>query len=127
MIRRRLLECVEMNPGLGAELPSGGGKLEGDKLLESLQVLCVQFNVVVAGSLDPQGLYSTGTALVHGQAMGEVDHLVLRTMDHQHWGRHLGHLVNTMEGKETKEIKGKYNSPTALTCDSGLSECVRPL
>ncbi len=100
MIRRRLLECVEMNPGLSAELPSGGGKLEGDELLESFQVLGIQFNVVVTGSLHPQGLDGTGAALVHGQAVGEVNHLILRTMDHQHWGRHLGHLVNTMEGKE---------------------------
>lgn len=82
MIRRRLLECVEMNPGLSAELPSGGGKLEGDELLESVQVLSVQFNVVVAGSLHPQGLDSAGAALVHCQTVGEVDHLVLRTVDH---------------------------------------------
>lgn len=99
MIRRQLLECVEMNPGLGAELPSGGGKLKGDELLESLQVLGIQFNVVVASSLHPQGLDGTWAALIHGQAVGEVDHLVLRTMDHQNWGCHLGHLVNTMEGK----------------------------
>lgn len=86
-----------MNPGLSAELPSGSGKLEGDELLESLQVLGVEFNVIVAGSLHPQGLHGARAALVHGQAVGEVDHLVLGTVDHQHWGCHLGHLVNTGE------------------------------
>ncbi|KAA8585659.1 hypothetical protein FQN60_004353, partial [Etheostoma spectabile] len=80
----------------------GGGKLKGDELLESLQVLGVQFNVVVAGSLHPQGLDGTGAALVHGQAVGEVDHLVFRAVDHEHRGCHFRHLVNTTESEETE-------------------------
>lgn len=91
---------------MSAELPSGGGKLKGDELLESLQVLGVQFNVVVAGSFHPQGLDGTGAALVHGQAVGEVDHLVFRAVDHKHRGRHFGHLVNTMEREETEKDYG---------------------
>ena len=91
-----------MNPGLMVELHSGGGKLKGDELLESLQALGVQFNIIVAGSLHPQGLDSTGAALVHGKTMRKINDLILCTMDHQHWGCHLGHLVNTVEEKETK-------------------------
>lgn len=95
-----------MNLGQSDELPSRRGKLEGDELLESLQVLGVQFNVVVAGSLHPKGLDCTGAALVHGQAMGEVNHLILCTVDYQHWRCHLGHLVNTVKGKDREEDEG---------------------
>ncbi|TNN75631.1 hypothetical protein EYF80_014181 [Liparis tanakae] len=91
-----------MNPGPSAALSSGCGKLKGDELFESLQVLGVQFNVVVTGALHPQRLDGAGAALVHGQAVGEVDDLVFRTVDHQHWGRHLGHLVNAVKQKETE-------------------------
>ena len=89
-----------------AELPSGSGKLKGDELLESLQVLGIQFDVVVASSLHPQGFDSTGAALVHGQTMREVDDLILRTVDHQHWGCHLGHFVNTAEREQTETYQG---------------------
>lgn len=71
----------------------------------------------MAGPLHPQGLDSPGAALVHGQTMGEVDHLVLSTVDHQHWGRHFGHLVNTGEEKQGGEIQDGYvfNSTELLT------------
>lgn len=82
---------------------SGGGKLEGDELLESLQVLSIQFDVIVAGSLHPQGFHGAGAALIHGQAVREVDDLILCTVDHQHWGSHLGHLINTVNGQEDRE------------------------
>lgn len=98
------LSALRWTPGLSAQLPSRGGKLKGDKLLESLQVLGVKFDVVVTGSLHPQGLDSTWAALVHGQAMGEVNNFVLRTMDHQHWGGHLGYLVNTEGGKRWRDL-----------------------
>lgn len=95
---RRLLWVRDDEPeSLGS--PSRGRQLEGDELLESLQVLSVQFDVVVAGSLHPQGLDGAGATLVHGQAVGEVDDLVLSAVNHQHWWRHLGHLVNA--GGET--------------------------
>lgn len=81
--------------------PSRSGKLKGDELLQSLQVLSVQLDVVVARSLHPQGLHRTRATLIHSQAVGEVDHLVLCAMDHQDWRRHLGNLVNAEEGKET--------------------------
>lgn len=97
-------------------LPSRGGKLEGDELLESLQVLSVQFDVIVAGPLHPQGLDSTGAALVHGQTMGEVDHLVLGTVDHQHRGRHFGHLVNTGEDKQKGEIQDGHVFNSTVLC-----------
>lgn len=83
--------------------PSRGGKLEGDELLESLQVLGVQFDVIVAGPLHPEGLHGAGAALVHGQAVGEVDDLVLGAVNHQHWGSHLRHLVNAGGGGERQD------------------------
>lgn len=78
---------------------SRGGKLKGDELFEPLQVLRIQFNVIVASSLHPKRLDCTGTALIHGQAVGEVDDLIFCTVDYEHWGRHLGHFVNTVKGK----------------------------
>lgn len=89
----------------GFRSASRGRKLEGDELLESLQVLSVQFDVIVAGSLHPQGLDGAGAALVHGQAMGEVDHLILSAVNYQHWGRHLGHLVNAGGEKDRMVFK----------------------
>lgn len=89
-------------------LPSRGRKLEGDELLESLQVLSVQLDVIVAGPLHPQGLDGAGAALVHGQAMGEVDDLVLSAVNHQHWGRHLRHLVNA-GGEKDRMVLGWGN------------------
>ena len=70
-----------------------------NKLFESLQVLSVELHVVVSGALHPQRLHGALTALVQRQAVGEVDDLVLRAMDHQHWGRHLGDLVDASEEK----------------------------
>lgn len=81
----------------GGQGRSGCGQLNGDELLESLQVLGVELDVVVPGALHPQGLHSTRAALVHSQAVREVDHLILRAVDHQHRRRHLGHLVDAGE------------------------------
>ena len=78
---------------------SGGEELEvdqlmGHKLFETLQVLAVELHVVVARPLHPQRFHGPLAALVQRKAMGEVDDLVLRAVDHQHRGRHLGHLVD---------------------------------
>ena len=81
----------------GGQGRSGCGQLDGDELLEPLQVLGVELDVVVPGALHPQGLHGTRAALVHCQAVREVDHLILRAVDHQHRRRHLGHLVDAGE------------------------------
>lgn len=57
-----------------------------DEAAQALQILAVQFNVIVARSLHPQRLHRLGAALEQSQAMGEVDHLVLCAVDNQHGG-----------------------------------------
>ena len=69
-------------------------QLVGHKLFQALQVLSVKLHVVVAGTFYPKGLHRPLAALIQGQAVGEVDHLVLRTVDHQDWWGHFGDLVN---------------------------------
>lgn len=69
-------------------------ELVADELLESLEVLAVELDVVVPGALHPQRLHGPLTALVQSQAVREVDHLVLRAVDHQHRRRHLRDLVD---------------------------------
>lgn len=59
-------------------------ELVADELLESLEVLAVELDVIVPGALHPQRLHGPLAALVQGQAMGEVDHLILRAVDHQY-------------------------------------------
>lgn len=56
-----------------------------NKLFESLQVLSIELHVVVSGTLNPEWLHGALTAFIQRQAMGEVDDLVLRTVDHQYW------------------------------------------
>lgn len=51
------------------------------------------------GPFHPEGLHSSGTALVHCQAVGEVDDLILGAVDDQHGGGDLGYLVNAAERK----------------------------
>lgn len=51
------------------------------------------------GPFDPEGLHSSGTALVHGEAMGEIDDFVLRPVNDQHRRRHLRYLVNAANRK----------------------------
>ena len=90
---------------------SGGGQLKGDELLEPLQVLGVELNVVVAGPFHPQGLHSSRAALVDGQAVREVDHLILCAVNDQHGGRHLRHLINAAEqGGERERERERKNT-----------------
>lgn len=56
-----------------------------DKLFESLQILSVELHVIVSSPLHPERLHRALTAFVQRQAMGEVDDLVLRAVDHQYW------------------------------------------
>ena len=46
------------------------------------------------GPFDPERLHGPGTALVHGQAVGEVDDLVLCAVNDQHGRGDFGDLVN---------------------------------
>lgn len=49
------------------------------------------------GPLHPEGLHGAGAALVHGQAVGEVDDLVLRPVNDQHGGGDFRDLVNAVD------------------------------
>lgn len=66
---------------------------------QALQILAVQFNVVVSRSLHPERLHSLGAALEQSQAVGEVNHLVLCPVDDEHRGRDFGHFLNAEKGK----------------------------
>lgn len=65
---------------------------------QALQILAVQFNVIVSCSLHPERLHGFGAALEQSQAMGEVDHLVLCPVDDEHRGRDFGHFLNAGRG-----------------------------
>lgn len=65
-----------------------------DEASQALQVLRVEFNVVVARPLHPQRLHGLGAKLEQRQAVGEVDHLVLGAVDDQHGRRDLGHFLD---------------------------------
>lgn len=93
------------NDDVDDEGPGGDGSgvlhchLLSYEVAQALQILAVQFNVVVSRSLHPKRLHSFGAALEQSQAMGEVDHLVLRPVDDEHRGRDFGHFLNARRGK----------------------------
>lgn len=66
---------------------------------QALQILAVQFNVVVSRSLHPERLHGFGAALEQSQAVREVNHLVLCPVDDEHRGRDFGHFLNAESGK----------------------------
>lgn len=75
-----------------------------DEAPQALQVLAVQLNVIVPRPLHPQRLHGLGAALEQSQAVGEVDHLVLRPMDDEHRRRDLGHFLNA-GGRQTSSVQ----------------------
>lgn len=82
------------------------GQIVRDEFAQPFEVLAVQFNVVVASALHPEGLDSLRAALVEGQTMGEVNHLILRAVDEEDRGGDPRHFVNAVGGKtQKKKIK----------------------
>lgn len=73
-----------------------------NELFESLQVLSVELHVIVSSPLHPERLHGALTAFIQRQAMGEVDDLILRTVDHKNRWRYLRNLVDALE-EEDKE------------------------
>ena len=49
------------------------------------------------GPFGPEGLHGPGTVFIHGQAMGEIDDLVLCTVNDQHGRGDFRYLVNAGE------------------------------
>lgn len=64
------------------------------------------------GPFDPEWLHGPGTALVHGQAVGEVDDLVLCAVNDQHGRGDFGDLVNAGEGVKAVRFPGVGESHT---------------
>lgn len=64
------------------------------------------------GPFHPERLHSSGTALVHCQAVGEVDDLILGAVDDQHGGGDLGYLVNAGESIKAVRFPGVGKSHT---------------
>lgn len=81
------------------------GQILGNELAEAFQVLAVEFYVVVPGPFHPQRLNGLGAALVEGQAMREVDHLVFCAMDEEDGGRDAGHFVDAAGEKGTEDAR----------------------
>lgn len=72
------------------------------KLFQALQVLSIQLYVVVSRTLHPERLHGPLAALVQGQPMGKIDHLVLRPVDHQHRRGDFRDFINAIEKKNTE-------------------------
>lgn len=58
----------------------------------------------------PEGLYCSWTSLIHGQAMGEIDHLIFGTVDDQHRRGHFRDLVNAGESIKAIGFSGVRKS-----------------
>lgn len=88
----------------------------GYELFQSFQVLCVKLYVVVPSPFNPQWLHGAGTALVHGQAVGEIDDLVLCTVNDQHRRGDLRDLVNAAKqnrGRERGSVSDAHGERTS--------------
>lgn len=84
-----------------------------DKLLESLQILSVEFHVIVSSPFHPQRLHGALAALVQRQAVGKVDDFVVRAVDHQNRRGYLWNLVNAMERVWKTIIKRSRDNSTS--------------
>ena len=88
-------------------------KVDIDKPLEAVKVLRVEFNVVVPGAFNPQRRKNARTAFVDSQAVREVNHFVLRAMNHEHRridARHFAVADNTHTTRHVYKIP--TNQPT---------------
>lgn len=77
-----------------------------NELFQSFKVLRVKLNVIVAGSLDPEGFHCSWALLVHCKTMGKINHFILSTMNYQHGRSYLGYLVNAWKCIKTECFPG---------------------
>lgn len=75
-------------------------QLNGDEFFQALQVLVVEFNVVVSSTLHPKWLHCLRALLVDAEAVREINHLVVGAMDHEHGRCDLGDFVDTKRKRE---------------------------
>ena len=69
-------------------------------LPQPVQVLTIEFDVVVAGAFDPKGLYGPRAMFVNGESVAKVDHLVLRPVNHEDGRGDFGNFVDGGKGVE---------------------------
>jgi len=82
------------------------GQLLGDEFPKALEVLAVEFNVIVPGPIHPQRLHGLGAAFEEREAVGEVDDFVLCAVDDEDGRGDFGDLLNAAEkasGGERRE------------------------
>lgn len=78
------------------------GQLLGDEFPKALEVLAVEFNVIVPGPIHPQRLHGFGTAFEERQAVGEVDDFILGAVDDEDRRGDFGDLLNA-----AKKVEGE--------------------
>lgn len=93
--------CSSSNASPDLEVHLYVHKFMSHKLFQALQVRSIQLYIIVSRTLHPQRLHGPLAALVQGQSMGKINHLVLRTMDHQHRRSDFRDFINA-EGKKKK-------------------------
>lgn len=100
------------------QLVALAGQLLGDEFPKALEVLAVQFNVIVPGPIHPQRLHGLGAAFKERQAMGEVDDFVLRAVDDEDGRGDFGDLLNAVKkggGEETRDrVSTRIEAPLFL-------------
>ena len=75
-------------------------QFDAHEVFETIEVLAVHFDVVVAGALDPERINWLLALLVDRHAVREVDHFVLGAVDHENWRLDLRDLVDRGERVE---------------------------
>lgn len=113
-------------PCLSPWLVALAGQFLGDEFPKALEVLAVEFNVIVPGPVHPQRLHSLGAALEERQAVGEVDDFVLRTVDDEDRRGDFGDLLDAakrVDGEERRRVStGNETFPLLLPPKHPLGE-----
>lgn len=76
---------------------------------EAIQILNVQLNVIVSSALHPEGLHGLRAALVQGQAVRKVDHLVLCPVDDENRRSDFRHFFNAEKLKTESLVRHHWS------------------
>jgi len=66
---------------------------------QSLQVLFMQLNIIVSGTVDPQRLHCAWTTLIDHLTVRKVNNFVVGSMDDENHRRNAGHFINATNSK----------------------------
>lgn len=86
-------------------------QIVGDEFAQAFKVLAVQFNVVVASTLHPEGLHCLRAALKEGQTMGEINDLILCAMDEEDGRGNPRHFIDAVEREKKEKNQDKKIRP----------------